>query len=266
MPNDQFKGVVFDVDGTLFTSSYTVTERMRETCKKLMQRGIWLSIASARPPKSVRKIGEMIGSRGPLCSLNGSVVLNADGEIVSRFSIENATARNLINQFAEAPGVSLCVYAGDGWFVSKIDRRIEIEGGAVGFEPEIVRDFNSVGLIEKILLMADPDLAPALQADVAKNNTSVIVSRSAPEYVEITASGVDKAKGVEHAARSVGITPAQLVVCGDGENDISMLRNAGHGIAMGHAHESLLRVASQVVGTNNDDSLPVALQSLFNLS
>ncbi len=266
MPNHQFKGVVFDVDGTLFTSSYTVTECMRETCKKLMQKGIWLSIASARPPKSVRKIGEMIGSSGPLCSLNGSVVLKADGEIVSRFSIENTTARKLIAQFAEEPSVSLCVYAGDGWFVSKIDRRIEIEGGAVGFEPEIVSDLNSIGPVEKILLMADSDLATSLQAAVSQENSDVVVSRSAPEYVEITASGVDKSKGVQHAAGAVGIALSELVVCGDGENDITMLQNAGYGIAMGHAHESLRRAASQVVGSNNDDSLPIALQSLFNLS
>ncbi|CAN5610422.1 Cof-type HAD-IIB family hydrolase [soil metagenome] len=266
MTNRQFKGVVFDVDGTLFTSAYTVSERMRETCKKLIQQGVWLSIASARPPKSVRKIGEMIGSSGPLCSLNGSLILKADGEIVSRFSIPSATARSLTTQFAGNQRISLCIYAGDGWFISKVDRRIEIERAAVGFEPVIVNDFNAIGPIEKILLMAEPELAASLSTFVAQENASVVVSRSAPEYVEITASGVDKGTGVEHAARQVGITLPELVVCGDGENDISMLRNAGYGIAMAHAHANLLSVASQVVGSNNDDSLAVALQALFDLS
>jgi Cof subfamily protein (haloacid dehalogenase superfamily) len=266
MTNDQFKGVVFDVDGTLFTSAYKVSDCMRETCKKLIEKGIWLSIASARPPKSVRKIGEMIGASGPLCSLNGSVILKADGEISSRFSIASATARSLINQFAGNQRISLCIYAGDGWFISKVDRRIEIEGAAVGFAPEIINDLSSIGPIEKILLMAEPELAASLSAFVATENPSVVVSRSAPEYVEITASGVDKGTGVEHAAREVGLVASELVVCGDGENDISMLRNAGHGIAMGHAHANLLSVANQVVGSNNDDSLAVALRALFALT
>lgn len=266
MTNYQFKGVVFDVDGTLFTSAYTVSERMRETCRELIEQGIWLSIASARPPKSVRIIGEMIGASGPLCALNGSVILRADGEIASRFSIPSTTARRLIAQFAEDERVSLCVYAGDGWFISKVDEKIELERRAVGFEPEIVGDFNSIGPIEKILLMAEPELATSLRSLVSKENPTVVVSRSAPDYVEITASGVDKATGVEHAARAVGIALSELVVCGDGENDISMLRSAGHGIAMAHAHANLLSVANQVVGSNNDDSLAVALQALFNLS
>lgn len=265
MMDRQFRGVVFDVDGTLFTSGYTVSERMRQTCRKLLAQGIWLSIASARPPKSVRKIGEMIGSTGPLCSLNGSVIVKADGQIASRFSIPRLIAQSLVSQFVHNPSISLCIYAGDNWFVSKIDERIEIEEGAVGFEPELVDDFTSIGPIEKILLMAEPVLAESLRAAIAHENPGVVVSRSAPEYVEITALGVDKSTGVEHAAGAVGITLPELVVCGDGENDITMLQNAGYGIAMRHAHESLRRVASQVVGSNNDDSLSVALQSLFNL-
>ncbi len=216
--------------------------------------------------KSVRKIAEMIGSTGPLCSLNGSVILKANGEISARFSIPSMTARRLITQFSEDPRVSLCVYAGDGWFVSKIDRKIEIERGAVGFEPEIVSDLSALDPVEKILLIAEPEVATSLRSVVSAENPSVVVSRSAPDYVEITASSIDKATGVEHAARQVGITLSELVACGDGENDINMLRSAGHGIAMGHAHADLLSVANQVVGSNNDDSLARALQELFLLA
>jgi hydroxymethylpyrimidine pyrophosphatase-like HAD family hydrolase len=54
-----------------------------------------------------------------------------------------------------------------------------------------------------------------------------------PGYVEITPSGVDKARGVEEAVHRAGLSMAEIVACGDGENDVTLLERAGYGIAMG---------------------------------
>lgn len=261
----RFKGVVFDVDGTLITSSYKVSERMQETCRKLMKQGVWLSIASARPPKSVREYGEMIGSDGPLCALNGSIVVNLNGDVAWRSPIPLAVAQVVMNRFVGDARVSLNAYADDRWFVNAINEQVKLEASVTSIEPMVVDDFDSIGPVEKILLITDGGLAPSLADSIAKEHQGVAVSRSALGYIEITASGVDKSTGVEQAARLAGISPEELVACGDGENDIGMLQNAGHGIAMGHAHPSLKSAASQVVGSNNDDSLAFALQKLFNL-
>lgn len=42
-----------------------------------------------------------------------------------------------------------------------------------------------------------------------------------------------------------------------------MLNGSGYGIAMGHAPAELKQVASQVVGSNNDDSLAEAIYKIF---
>jgi len=94
-------------------------------------------------------------------------------------------------------------------------------------------------------------------------NDHIDVTRSKPCYVEIAPSGVDKAQGVEAAARRAGLSLGEIVACGDGENDVTLLQTAGYGIAMGHAPDGLRRVADQVVGSNDDDSLPMALNALF---
>jgi predicted mannosyl-3-phosphoglycerate phosphatase (HAD superfamily) len=45
--------VISDIDGTLITSNHEVTEATRAAAAKLYDRGIELSLASSRPPRSI---------------------------------------------------------------------------------------------------------------------------------------------------------------------------------------------------------------------
>jgi len=255
---------VFDVDGTLLTSRHEVSPRMQAVCRVLAGQGVWLSIASARPPTSVQRIAQAIGAHGPLCALNGAIILRQDGTLERRLSMPLEIASALIRRFMLDDRVSLNVYSGTEWTVPQMDGRIQAEARIVGFEPKVSPNMDRIGSVEKILIMTDEALAAALIQALAADDTAVVVARSNPFYVEITPVGVDKALGVGEAARLAGLSPGELAVCGDGENDITMLTQAGYGIAMGHSPLRLRSVAQQVVGSNDDDSLPAALEVLFN--
>ena len=47
---------------------------------------------------------------------------------------------------------------------------------------------------------------------------------------------------------------------GDGENDLTMLRHAGIGVAMGSAHNSVQEQADYVTGTVDEDGILTALE------
>jgi Cof subfamily protein (haloacid dehalogenase superfamily) len=63
------------------------------------------------------------------------------------------------------------------------------------------------------------------------------------EYTSVDAS---KGLGMEYVCRLFGKSPSHAVAAGDGENDISMLRMAGLGIAMQNALETVKAVADTV--------------------
>jgi Cof subfamily protein (haloacid dehalogenase superfamily) len=261
MPVPPLKGVVFDVDGTLLTSDHRVSKHMQATCRALVDKGVWLSIASARPPGSVRLIGEAIGATGPLCALNGAIILGQDGVIQQRISLPQRTALELIARFTHDSRVSLNLYSGTKWIVPRLDSRICDEASIIGFEPTM--GLNEVRDVEKILLMTDERLATSLTHVLTMEHDDIVAARSNPGYVEITPSGVDKARGVEEAVHRAGLSMAEIVACGDGENDVTLLERAGYGIAMGHSGQRLRGVARQIVGSNDDNSLPMALNKLF---
>lgn len=59
--------------------------------------------------------------------------------------------------------------------------------------------------------------------------------RSNARYAEIISKGVSKASGIRRLAEVLHIPIAETMAIGDGDNDLPMLRAAGHSIAMGNA-------------------------------
>ena len=53
----------------------------------------------------------------------------------------------------------------------------------------------------------------------------------------------------------LGISVEQVICCGDGFNDISMIRFAGVGVAMGNAQEAVKEAADYICPTNDEDGL-----------
>lgn len=79
-------------------------------------------------------------------------------------------------------------------------------------------------------------LAAGLEADLIPNRDRVMV----------LPRGVDKASGLLRALDHLGIPPERTAAAGDGENDVPMLRVAGHAIAVANAVDELKAIADVV--------------------
>lgn len=261
----RLKGLVFDLDGTLLTSSKTVSPAMQSLCRELRRRGVWISIASARPTWSVQKFARLIEADGPFCGLNGASIVGADGHLHSQTSLAPAIADILISRYRAVPGITLNVFSGDDWVVPGMDAHVEYEIVSLGAYPRISPSMTDVGSVQKILLMTTPAMASEIGAQLRATRPEVAVITSNPGFLEITARGIDKLVGVTLAAATVGLSPVELVACGDGDNDLALIAAAGHGIAMGHSPSQLKSAAETVSGSNDDDSLVRTLASLFDI-
>jgi hypothetical protein len=86
---------------------------------------------------------------------------------------------------------------------------------------------------------------------------------SKPNYLEIIASGVNKAKGLADLIKTLGLDLSQVAALGDGENDVEMLKETGLGIAMGNASESVKLAADWLTGTNDEGGVAQAIRRLI---
>ena len=81
--------------------------------------------------------------------------------------------------------------------------------------------------------------------------------------IEISAPGTTKGAGLARLAAELGIPPAEVIAVGDMPNDLSMLRWAGHGVAMANAHPTVLEAADEITGGNSEDGLAAILEKWF---
>ena len=56
-----------------------------------------------------------------------------------------------------------------------------------------------------------------------------------------------------------------MIAIGDGYNDLSMIKFAGMGIAMGNAQEPVKKVANYITLTNDEDGVAEAIERIFNV-
>ena len=60
-----------------------------------------------------------------------------------------------------------------------------------------------------------------------------------------------------------GIPLEQIIAFGDNYNDLSMLKMAGLGVAMGNADEEIKQQVDRVIGDNNTPTIAEELTRLF---
>ena len=73
-------------------------------------------------------------------------------------------------------------------------------------------------------------------------------------------SGTSKATGLSLFADYYRVKVSEIMACGDGGNDIPMLKAAGIGVAMGNASEKVQSVADFVTDTVDNNGLYKALK------
>ena len=54
---------------------------------------------------------------------------------------------------------------------------------------------------------------------------------------------------------SIGLSADQMICCGDGYNDLTMIETAGLGVAMANAQPAVLEKADYITKSNDEDGV-----------
>jgi Cof subfamily protein (haloacid dehalogenase superfamily) len=118
------------------------------------------------------------------------------------------------------------------------------------FEPHVHTDFY------KVLLSATPTRAAEHEKRLAHRFMGRLsIYRSEPYFIEVMPRGVNKASAIAGLLERLGLEREDTIACGDGLNDLSMIRYAGLGVAMGNAQPEVKAAADVVTRTNDEDGI-----------
>lgn len=256
------KVLVLDIDGTLTNSRKEISEATKKAIRGVLERGHRVILASGRPTCGMRRYEEELELErygGYLLSFNGGRIVDClTGNIIYQRTLPLTIVPGLY-RFAREHDCGLITYFGERIISAfQPDEYVELEAKINGMDIKVVENFREyVDFdINKCLLTAPPEKAPKLEQTLAeKYGDMVSVYRSEPFFIEIMPKNVDKATCLDKMLQSIGLSRENAICCGDGFNDISMIKYAGVGVAMGNAQPQVKEAADVVADTNDNDGL-----------
>lgn len=264
------KLIALDLDGTLNNDQKKITPRTHGALMEVQRRGVRLALASARPSPGLfkeRDILQMQHFGGILMSYNGGRITDAaTNQVLFETAMDMQQARQVLRQLEHLP-VTAILDDGKQFFVT------DPNGYKVAYECQNnhmtcqkvgnLADFLNFSPV-KILMSVLPEQLKAVQEQIAGCiPEELTVVQTASFYLEIIPRGIHKGQGIRNICGVLGIEPSEVIAFGDAENDIPMLREAGIGVAMGNAGDSVKAAADHITCSNNEDGIAVALEQLL---
>lgn len=252
-----------DLDGTLLGPDHAVSARTRAAISAARDAGIEVVAATGRSRFTALPILDNTPIRWAVCS-NGALVWDGHHQAVDlQRPIDAALACDVIGHLrATIPNVML------GWEVLGgygFDRRYGARPpslgrhGVAGDQPEPTGDDTVLKLF-----VDHPDVTTASEAMEVLGSAlpdGVTGVSSGGPYLELTATGVNKASTLAMLADRLGVAHADVTTFGDSHNDIEMLRWAGTGVAMANAHPDVAAVSDQQAPSNAEDGVAVWIEA-----
>ena len=256
------KALVLDIDGTLTNSEKQITPNTKQAIIDTMKRGHLVILASGRPTPGMKRYADELELEeygGYMLSFNGARIIQCKtGEIVYQQTLPMSVIPGLYH-FAVEHDLGICTYLGDDIIVgTRLDSYLELESRINQMHMKQVDHFDQfVDFdVNKCLITVDPEKAPELLEQLQKKYGDILsIYRSEPFFIEVMPQHVDKAASLDKMLSSVGLSRENVICCGDGFNDVSMIKYAGIGVAMENAQPLVKEAADYITSSNNDDGI-----------
>lgn len=82
-------------------------------------------------------------------------------------------------------------------------------------------------------------------------------------FLEIVPPSIDKAYSLGKLLEYLGEKKEQMICCGDGFNDKSMIAFAGLGVAMANAQPEVKEVADYITTSNDEDGVALVIDKFM---
>lgn len=264
------KLLAFDVDGTLLDASGDLRQRTQEALVAARNAGATLTLATGRDWETVKQLLAILPSVQYSVCTNGMEIFTNLGERLVTQEIELELARNIVLRIRQRlPGVAIGAGIG-GHLVGEPDvskALPNLPADVSAFPAKIVDDIMlALTINTQDIVIYHDDYHFELEGlfnivnEVVQEEDLDVVYSGLP-MIEILPAGCGKDTGLSWLSSYLEIDQADVIAFGDGVNDLSMLRWAGLGVAMGQSTSTVLGCADEVTLTNEQDGVAVWIEA-----
>ena len=283
-----YKMIFLDLDGTVLNDCKKISQEninlIRRACE---EKGIICVFATGRPLEYVDEICSSYDGflTNYIIASNGAIIRdNKNNEVIYKAPITNTQILNLKNIFLEENADYMIVYTDkqqilreartaealkdSSIIVNKKDSELKHIEDTIKNNPNLSSLLCMIGgetsVLENIIsrLQEIKGLeTPGIGNYSHKTKTYSFESK----FIDVMKKGCSKKNAIYYLADKLKIKKEEIIVMGDGSNDLSMFECAGLKIAMENANEELKERADFITASNNDNGVAKAIQKfVFN--
>ncbi len=281
VPADSLRLIAIDIDGTLLSPEFKISETDLATLRRAHAQGIEIILVTGRRHTFALPIAQQLGFDLWLISSNGAITRSLAGETFHRDLLPEPTCRELVRVMQEFRGQTVLTFdsndlPGDASGTIVIERLDKLEASIQRWLEKNMQYIKFVVPIENALT-TDPvqamfcgpiaDMQRALQV-LGSCGLPITVLRT--EYpgrdhsiVDVLNTGCSKGHALERWASYRRITREQVMAIGDNYNDIEMLVFAGLPFIMGNASEELRGRGWKLTRSNAESGVAAAVEHVL---
>ena len=263
-----------DLDGTLLNSEKQLTAYTREVLKKAIEQEVAVVVATGRPFSGVPdELKHFPGMRYALTA-NGARILDMQKQkqkVVYENLLSGEIAEKVIDILKRHHAIHEFFVDGVGYMNEDGLKNVY----AYFEDPHMAEYLQSTRIpvkdvkeklqtmkceVDKLqgIFRNQKDKEEALEE--LNTLSGIVVTAAMDNNLEINKEGTNKGLGLLQLGKSLGISREEIMACGDGGNDVEMLKEVGFAIAMANAYDPVKTAADFVTVSNDEDGVAKAIE------
>jgi len=272
----KYKLVAFDLDGTLLDNDKHIVGDNLTALLEAHERGMYIVPATGRTWPGMPQELKALSFIRYCITVNGACVYDREEDrVLHKAEIDSKRALEIMEYMDSVDALYDCYQDNRGLMSRGFYEKLPEYTTDPAVLRHVMRLRNPVDDLKTLLRengrsvqkiqmhFKDPQLRlrqlkimPGILPDMA-------VTSSIYNNIEINCLAANKGDALIKLCELLGIPPEESISFGDGSNDISMLRAAGVGVAMGNAEDFVKAAADLVTDSNVDAGLAKALRKLM---
>lgn len=266
-----YKLLVLDVDGTLIGHGAYPSPRVAKAIALAKAKGVGVALGTGRATEACYHLLRHLNLDGLHIFFDGAAVVEwPSNEIIFLQALPPHAAQRLI-ELSRQYDLFLEVYAHDFYFIEKDGDLARHQQEKLQITPlitDLMSLVNRVKMVKGQLLAIDAeekqraDLITREMQKLCKMSWSLDPSNNI-HFGNAISRYVSKGSALREIIDYLDIDASEVLAVGDSFNDLPVFEVAGTKVAMGHAPESLKKMASWVAPTVEEDGVAAAIEKFI---
>ncbi|MGA5692361.1 Cof-type HAD-IIB family hydrolase [Cytobacillus pseudoceanisediminis] len=270
-----YRMLALNIDGTLLQSNGRLHKSTKEAIEYVQQKGIYVTLVTSRSFPSAKKAAKALKINSLLVTHRGAYIAASQEkpifvkriqedetfEIVRLLEGFTCQIRLVHEKYSLANKTKLNT--------NMLAKTVFTTGDPILYSQQFVDSLSDTILDEPVtppkieVYFEDKDDLEDAQAAIRGMFENVEAIKLSDLRMDIVPAGVSKLNGLLYLCEHLGISRNQMVVIGDSEDDLEMIKAAGLGVAMGNAPAEVKKAADWLTRSNDQNGVSYMVKEHF---